>query len=208
MAAKTPERPSAEGRNRDSSVIAAAIAVMSQKGYSGTSIQEVADRVGVLKGSLYHYFSSKEELLFRILDESHEESVVIADAVAALGLEPLEELKEYLTRQSIWYLKNVERANIFFTESRNLTGDRRDLVKQRGVQFEKHMRDLIAAAQEEGQIRSQVDVSLLTRFVIGSLNNVRLWPSRSQGTFTDDQLVSALIELVINGLDAQPSHAK
>jgi AcrR family transcriptional regulator len=208
MAAKTPERPSAEGRNRDSSVIAAAIAVMSQKGYSGTSIQEVADRVGVLKGSLYHYFSSKEELLFRILDESHEESVVIADAVAALGLEPLDELKDYLTRQSIWYLKNVERANIFFTESRNLTGDRRDLVKERGVQFEKHMRDLIAAAQEDGQIRSQVNVRLLTRFVIGLFNHVRLRPSRSQGTFTSDQLVSALIELIFNGLDAQPLTAK
>ena len=205
MKSKTTDRSQAGGRNRNSSVMAAAISVMSEKGYSGTSVQEVADRVGVLKGSLYHYFSSKEELLFRILDASHDESVAIADAVAAMGLSPLDELKEYLTRQSLWYLKNVERANIFFTESRNLTGDRRDLVKQRGLQFEKHMRDLIAAAQEDGQIRSKVDVRLLTRFVIGSLNNIRLWPSRSQGDFTDDQLVSALIELVLNGLEAKTS---
>jgi AcrR family transcriptional regulator len=204
MKPETPKRPSAEGRNRDGSVISAAIEVMSKKGYSGTSIQEVADRVGVLKGSLYHYFSSKEELLFRILNESHEESVAIADSVAALGLSPLDELREYLTRQSLWYLRNVDRANIFFTESRNLTGDRRDLVKQSGVEFERHMRDLIAAAQENGQIRSQVDVRLLVRFVIGSLNNVRWWPSRSVGAFTSDQLAAALIELIFNGLDAQP----
>ena len=208
MTTKKLGRPSPEGRNRDGSVLAAAISVMSKKGYSGTSIQEVADRVGVLKGSLYHYFASKEELLFRIPDESHEESVVIADAVAALGLRPLDELKEYLTRQSLWYLNNVDRANIFFTESRNLTGDRRDLVRERGIQFEKHMRDLIEVAQKEGQVRSQIDARLLSRFVIGSLNNVRRWPSHSLGTFTNEQLAATLIELIFNGLDAQPSPIK
>jgi len=134
--------------------------------------------------------------------------VVIADAVAALGLRPLDELKEYLTRQSLWYLNNVDRANIFFTESRNLTGDRRDLVRERGIQFEKHMRDLIEVAQKEGQVRSQIDARLLSRFVIGSLNNVRRWPSHSLGTFTNEQLAATLIELIFNGLDAQPSPIK
>jgi len=205
MKTKSSERSSAEGRNRDGNVIAAAISVMSEKGYSGTSIQEVADRVGVLKGSLYHYFSSKEELLFRILDESHSESMVIADAVAAMGLDPIDELREYVTRQSLWYLANVERANIFFTESRNLTGERKALTKDRGLQFERHVRDLITAGQEDGQIQSQLDGRLLTRFVIGAMNNVRFWPSRSAGSFSDAQLVSALVELTFNGLEAQPA---
>ena len=176
---------------------------MSERGYSATSIQAVADRVGVLKGSLYHYFSSKEELLFRILEESHLESSAIAQNVAALGLGPLEELTEYLKRQSLWYLANVERANIFFTEARNLTGDRLKVTEQRAGEFAKHVRDLITAAQEQGQIRSQLDPRLLTRYVLGSLNNIRFWPSRSGAKFSKEQMLGALIQMTLNALEAQ-----
>ena len=203
MKQRSSDPRSSEGRNRDENVLAAAISVMSERGYSATSIQAVADRVGVLKGSLYHYFSSKEELLFRILEESHLESSAIAQNVAALGLGPLEELTEYLKRQSLWYLANVERANIFFTEARNLTGDRLQVTEQRAGEFAKHVRDLITAAQEQGQIRSQLDPRLLTRYVLGSLNNIRFWPSRSGAKFSKEQMLGALIQMTLNALEAQ-----
>jgi len=201
--AKVAGKKPAEGQNRDSNVLAAAISVMSERGYSATSIQNVADRVGVLKGSLYHYFSSKEELLFRILDESHVEGAEIAANVAALELGPLAELTEYIRRQSLWYLANVDRANIFFTESRNLTGDRLKVTEQRAAAFAKHVRDLITEAQDAGEIQSTLDPRLLTRYVLGAMNNVRFWPSRSELKFTKEQIVDAMIQMTLNALEAK-----
>ena len=190
-------------KNRDKQVLAVAISVMSERGYSATSIQEVADRVGVLKGSLYHYFGSKEELLFRILTESHTESLSIIEEVSKLQLPPLQELCEFLRRSSFWYLKNIERANIYFTETRHLTGDRLIETRLRGKNFERHIKNLISNAQNHGQISSELDVRLAVRFVIGALNNIRSWPSRSGKTYTDKELVDSFIALICGALGAQ-----
>lgn len=189
-------------RNRDSDVLEEAIHVISERGYAGTSIQEVADRVGVLKGSLYHYFTSKEELLFRILESSHEEVSGIAEEIAALGLSPLDELLEYLQRSGLWYIANDKRANIFFTETRCLTGDRLQLANTWGRAFESRVQRLVTAAQDNGEIRKDQDTRLIARFVMGSVNNVRNWPSRSGKGFSDEEIASALVALVRNALKA------
>lgn len=190
-------------KNRDKEVLAVAISVMSERGYSATSIQEVADRVGVLKGSLYHYFGSKEELLFRILTESHAQSLEIIEAVADLKLAPLQELSEFLRRSAFWYLKNIDRANIYFTETRHLTGDRLIETRLRGRNFERHIKNLITEAQNQGQISSELDLRLTVRFVIGTLNNIRSWPSRSGKTYTDQELVDAFIAFIRGALGAR-----
>ncbi|MBU8865623.1 TetR/AcrR family transcriptional regulator [Paenarthrobacter aromaticivorans] len=197
-AAKTRER-----FNRDDNVIAAAISVMSDKGYASTSIQEVAERVGVLKGSLYHYFSSKEELLYRILEESHEQSREIHREVIELDLPPLETLLLYVRRLSVWYLANVERANIFFTEMKHLTGDRQVAAAGWGRAFERDISDQVVAGQADRSIRDDIDQRLLTRFILGAVNNVRFWPSRrSSRQFDHDAIVDALVALVGDSIRA------
>ena len=55
-------------RNRSQDVLEAAVRVFHKKGYASSSIQDIADEVGVLKGSLYHYIDSKEDLLISIFD--------------------------------------------------------------------------------------------------------------------------------------------
>ena len=46
-----------------------------EKGYEATSIQDIADAVGILKGSLYYYITSKEDLLFEILEDVHQQGI-------------------------------------------------------------------------------------------------------------------------------------
>jgi DNA-binding transcriptional regulator YbjK len=67
--ASNPRVPTAR-RNRSDEILQAAIEIFHQKGYAAASIQDVADTVGVLKGSLYHYIDSKEDLLARIFEGS------------------------------------------------------------------------------------------------------------------------------------------
>jgi AcrR family transcriptional regulator len=194
-------RPGRQERfNRDQNVVDAAIAVMSERGYAATSVQEIADRVGVLKGSLYHYFSSKEELLYRVLTESHAQADRIAEEVKSLGLEPVDELLEFLRQLCLWFLTHVERANIYFTESRQLTGDRLVETQQLGRKFVKHLHDLIAAARKDGQIGSPLDTVLLTDFVLGALNSVRDWPVRSGKKFSQERMADAFVELISSAL--------
>ena len=136
-----------ERRNREQEVVQAAIDVFSRKGYAAATMQDIADAVGVLKGSLYHYISSKEDLLFRIFDESHRDSIAIMESVAALDASPLERLREYVRRFITYYTQNIKRADLYFREWRFIDGDLGAEVRARRKVYDEFIRQQIAADQ-------------------------------------------------------------
>ena len=75
--------------NRLELIIEAAARMFDAKGYSATSTQDIANEVGLLKGSIYYYINSKEDLLFRIIEESHEGALRAIATVSALDVGPL-----------------------------------------------------------------------------------------------------------------------
>src|SRR5829696_10388529 len=85
-----------KAKKRDREVLEAAARVFYERGYSDASVQDVADELGILKGSLYHYIDTKEDLLFRLLQETHDEIYKILEEVSAMeDLPPLERLEIY-----------------------------------------------------------------------------------------------------------------
>jgi AcrR family transcriptional regulator len=79
------------GNSQEARMIDVAARMFQERGYDATRLQDIADEVGLLKGSLYHYIDSKEDLLFRLLESVHVEVERILDEVAAVeGLSPLD----------------------------------------------------------------------------------------------------------------------
>ena len=83
-------------------MIEAAVRVFHKKGYASASIQDVADEVGVLKGSLYHYIDSKEDLLARIFEESARQSWRCWRRASALDAPPVDRLRFFARACSLW----------------------------------------------------------------------------------------------------------
>src|SRR5919112_3179734 len=128
MAARADTKSTAKRRNRHAEVIDAAVEIFYEKGYSAAAIQDVADAVGMLKGSLYYYIDTKEDLLFEICERVHAQSLGILDEVAALDLPPIERIRAYIYAHVKWYLENTKLVGVFFREWRYLTGDRFEQV--------------------------------------------------------------------------------
>ena len=173
MSAKPTTRRVVDRRNRDVDVIDAAVEVFYAKGYSAASIQDVADLVGVLKGSLYHYISSKEELLFRIFEGSHEQAMQLMNDITQRDLPPKQRLDAYLNEIVHWYLSNVERVSLYFNEWRYLTGDYADAVRKHRKVFADFVRDILEEASDE--LRPGVDLRLATVYILGAINYIPLW---------------------------------
>jgi AcrR family transcriptional regulator len=170
----TPQ-PNTARRNRDREVIDAAIEIFSRKGYAAASMQDVADAVGLLKGSLYHYIDSKEELLFRIFDESHRQAMELIDEVVALDLPALQRMHTYFERYVTWYLHNVERVGLYFNERRYLDGARRETVVTQGRFYARFLQDMIEEAQAAGDVPADVDPKMSAFFIMGAVNAVPDW---------------------------------
>ncbi|MEU7810884.1 TetR/AcrR family transcriptional regulator [Pseudonocardia sp. NPDC049154] len=181
-------------RNREPELIAAAITVFYEKGYAAASLQDVADIVGVLKGSLYHYISSKEELLARICVESHSQaSEIMAEALASAD-DPLDQLRAYLGRIALWYLTNIERVSIYFNEGKWLTGERLNEVRAQGREFHAFIRTLIDKARSGDRVRQDVDPRVATQLILGSLNSVSTW-YRPDGLYSPEEIATAFTDM-------------
>ena len=186
-------------RNRDPELIAAAITVFSEKGYAAASLQDVADIVGVLKGSLYHYISSKEELLARICVESHAQaSTIMAEALDSAD-DPLDQLRSFLERIALWYLNNIERVSVYFNEGKWLTGERQAEVRAQGREFHSFVRTLIDKARSGDRVRADVDPRVAAQLVIGSLNSVSTW-YRPDGLYSPEEIATAFTDMSLASL--------
>jgi TetR/AcrR family transcriptional regulator, cholesterol catabolism regulator len=158
-----------ERRNREEEVLDAAIELFRRKGYGGTSIQDIADAVGILKGSLYHYFSSKEDLLFRICDESQREAVGIVDRVEAEGGKPLARLDSFVRRYVAYHLENADRVQIYQRARWYLEGERwQKILDQRRI-YERYVEDLIEEANPTRNGR------YVACFIFGAINGIPDW---------------------------------
>jgi TetR/AcrR family transcriptional regulator, cholesterol catabolism regulator len=198
------KRRSAAGdrRNREPELIAAAISVFYEKGYAAASLQDVADIVGVLKGSLYHYISSKEELLARICVESHAQaSEIMAESLASAD-DPLDQLRTYLGRIALWYLTNIERVSIYFNEGRWLTGERRSEVRAQGREFHSFIRTLIDKARSGDRVREDVDPRVAAQLIIGSLNSVSTW-YRPDGLYSPEEIATSFTDMSLASISGE-----
>jgi AcrR family transcriptional regulator len=167
--------PPKKRRNREKEMMRAALLLFARKGYSATSVQDVANAIGVLKGSVYHYIGSKEELLFRIFLDAHVENEIFMEKVTALDLAPKDKLRTYLEHSLLTTLNNIERTTLYFRDWRYLTGKSLAELKSHRAQYSLFLQGLIEAAYEDEGFEGHVNLKHVTSFVVGGINWVADW---------------------------------
>jgi len=178
-------------------VLEAAVRVFHKKGYASASIQDVAEEVGVLKGSLYHYIDSKEDLLARIFEDSAGHFLEMLEEASGLDERPVERLRSFGRSCSFWYLRNIERVAIYATEWKHLTGKRRKEVVVIRETYESRLAGLIGEVKEAGEAAPDLDVNFATYFIFGALNGLPAW-YRRRGPDPAEKIADAYADLIVN----------
>ncbi len=112
--------------NQHEKIIMVASRLMSQKGYKGASLQEIADHVGIHKSTLFHYFKNKEELLLSVLKIAIEGvtknlTLILEDN----SLSPQEKLKSAIANHLTMLVKYKDNVNVYHSEIRFLSDEKR-----------------------------------------------------------------------------------
>jgi TetR/AcrR family transcriptional regulator, cholesterol catabolism regulator len=183
-------------RNRSEDVVEAAIRVFHKKGYASSSIQDVAEEVGVLKGSLYHYIDSKEDLLARIFEQNAGHFEEMLDDASALDAPPVERLRAFACTCTLWYLQNIERMAIYVDEWQHLSGKRLKEVKRIRAAYEARVEGLIGAVKEAGEGAPDLDVKYATYFIFGALNGLPTW-YRRRGVDPPERIADVYAGLIV-----------
>jgi TetR/AcrR family transcriptional regulator, cholesterol catabolism regulator len=167
----SPPRPAQ--RDRRQQVLDVAIEMFHERGFSGTSVEDVASAVGLLKGSLYYYIDSKQDLLYKIVAEVHVDvERIFAEATADTSESPLERLTEYARQQVEYNARNVERISVYYHEWERLEDSMLVEVRKKRRQHEKAVIVLLEAAKAAGEIDAGVDTRLAASCVFATI----IWP--------------------------------
>jgi AcrR family transcriptional regulator len=187
-------------RKRDAEVLEAAARVFHERGYGNASVQDIADAVGILKGSLYHYIDTKEDLLYRLLEGVHEDVQGILEQVeAAPGLAPLERLHLYVSRQVEFNVRNLTRISVYYHDVERLSPERRDAIYTLRRVHEKFVMRLIGEAQERGEIDADQDPRLLANCIFATIIWVYRW-YQPRGRFRPADVARTSADFAIRGV--------
>ena len=170
-----------------------------EKGYNATSTQDIAAEVGLLKGSIYYYINSKEDLLFRIIEESHEGALRAISTVSHLEVGPLAKAYALVkTHVKVFHDDRVKHS-VFFKEFRSLSDDRKEIIRGTGHAYSLFLRSILEEGQVVGQVDKSLDARLATAGIIGMLNAMSFW-YHDGGSWGPERIGNQFAQQVVLGV--------
>jgi AcrR family transcriptional regulator len=183
---------------RRADLVRAAARLFSERGYHGTSMQHLADALGLLRGSLYAHIGSKEDLLFDVVDEGAER--FLARGRAALdAATAAERLRRFLVVHVETAIEHLDAGTVFLNEWRYLSDERRAIVQAKRDEYEAMLTSIIETGIESGEFRADADVRFAVLLVLSAGNWVYEW-YRPGGPLGPTQIGERFAELIITGL--------
>jgi AcrR family transcriptional regulator len=201
-AGRSARRSGGERKPREerwAELIAVATQVFYEKGYDGASLQDIADRLGMLKGSLYYYIQSKEDLLFDVISTVHRDGLAVVRARADAPGGPLERLENVIIGHVEHTCRNLVATAVFLHELSSLPPERSAEVLGSEHAYQSVFRELIEQAQREGLVRPDLDPRLGALSILGSANWVYRW-FRPGGEFSAEEIGAQLADMAIRGI--------
>lgn len=183
------------------SVLATSVAVFNERGFDGTSIDDLARRLGVSKSAIYHHVESKDALLGLALDR------------ALLGLEDVAASVRKLDGPAVQRLETLLRASVRVLVDRlpyvtlllrvrgNSDVERQALARRRRI--DRLGADLVRQAVGDGDLRPDADPAVTARLLFGMVNSLTEW-LRAGATHDAHQLADAVAAIAFTGLRTAP----
>lgn len=180
-----------------STVLAASVDVFNERGYDGTSMEDLSARLGIGKSSIYHHVESKEALLRLALDEALLALEQAEQDVRAMAGPAVERL-EILLRRSVQVLfDRLPYVTLLLRVRGNSEVERQALTRRRRI--DRLVAELVKEAVSDGALRPDIDPVVIARLLFGTVNSLTEWlkPGSKQ---TVGELEDVVVAVLFDGL--------
>ncbi|MBI1760729.1 MAG: TetR/AcrR family transcriptional regulator [Acidobacteria bacterium] len=172
--------------------------VIHEKGYDATSLNEIADAVGITKGGLYHYIDGKKSLLFKVMSYALDMLELEVQQPAESLADAEQQLRAVLKLHTQLIIDKGIEMTILLDESAGLTVADRQLIAARRTRYYKFVRAIVERLKHEGKLHD-LDVTVATHNLIGQLQWLARWYS-SAGRLTRAQVIEEFTKAALTGL--------
>ena len=191
---------SSTGGGRREELLGIAATLFAERGFRNTTVRDIADAAGILSGSLYHHFDSKEAMVDELLDSFQRRLFDTFEEIVASDRSPRAKL-EAVVRVSFEAIdQHHSEVAIFQNDASYLsTFERFGYLAERNERFEKLWRGVLAEGVESGELRQDLDVDLVYRFLRDTVWVAVTW-YRPGGALTADQVADQYLSILLEGI--------
>ncbi|HLF70383.1 MAG TPA: TetR/AcrR family transcriptional regulator [Actinomycetota bacterium] len=184
--------------SRRDQLVEVAARLFSEHGYHGTSMQQLADGLGMLRGSLYAHIDSKEDLLFEIVDRGADRFLGRLDEIVRSAGPTQEKLRSAVLAHVEIVGEQIEAATVFLNEWKFLSQPRRRSVERKREQYASMMRSIIDEGIVVGTFAKDLDARFATLHMLSTLNWLYQWYD-PKGELTPMQVAEGFTSMLLNG---------
>jgi TetR/AcrR family transcriptional regulator, cholesterol catabolism regulator len=191
----------AKSQRRWNLIVEASTALFKERGFAATSMQDISDRVGLQKGSLYYYVTSKEMLLFEILRDLHRGGEALVDHINFETSDAAGELRSYLVQICIYSGRHADRLSIFSRDFHFLSAAQQNEIIRERVMYRRAVEGLIQLAIEQGRFSPKLDVATAAQMVLRAIIATYEW-YRPDAGLPIEQIAVQSAAILVQGLAA------
>jgi len=183
---------------RYAAIIDEAIKLFQKKNYHGTSMQDIAEAVGMYRGSLYHYINSKEEILYRIVERALSEGMAALLKIQKEDCPPAEKLGRLIECHIQYSVKHKAELAIMLEDAKHLSDEWQKQIRQVQKRYEIVFQDAIKEGIQKGEFKD-LDVKIVNNAIFGMTNWMYRWYN-VDGKLSYKEITSIFLELILRGL--------
>ena len=188
--------------SRADQLLETATLLFKEKGYHNTSMQDLADALGMQKGSLYYYIDSKEELLRELLEQATSILGAQIDEIYAADLCPSEKLRLALENHGQAMMDHLNLVTVYLQEYRSLPPERLQEVLETREHYEQRLMQILQDGIDSGEFRP-VEVKMTVFGFLGMLNWTHQWFS-PDGELRSAEIAAILSDLAMHAVSVNP----
>ena len=190
-------------RSRREELLAIAAGLFAERGFKNTTVRDIADAAGILSGSLYHHFDSKESMVDEILSIFQLELFKKYDEILGSGLDVRSKV-DAVVRVSFEAIHDHHaEVAIFQNDSAYLMGfERFGYLRERNTRFREMWLGLLREGVETGALRTDVDAELVFRFIRDTVWVAVRW-YRPGGELSHEQVADQYLSILLDGIAAR-----
>lgn len=168
-----------------------------RRGYTNTSLEDIAKELKVTKAALYHYVKSKPEILFECHKMALDAGKEALDRACRDGRSPLERISLYFLHYIELLAGGIDTGAVLMDVSALLPEHRRIVASRRG-EIDQRLRSIIAEGIADGSIAAE-DPKLTIFYLMGTINWIAAW-YREDGSHRPAEIARIYRDMLVNGL--------
>jgi AcrR family transcriptional regulator len=158
-----------------SRILSEATRLFAEKGFLGTSVQEIVDAANVTKGALYYHYSSKDDLLYEIYHRVIQKELATLDRVLAMQLSPADTVDLLISDVMLTTSAHRDDVMIFLREMHRLSPEKQAAVRKDRRRYHMAFREVIEKGQRDGTFRSDISAELVVIGFFGLVHHYYTW---------------------------------